>query len=95
MTNNNHDDMRVGDVYAYCWGYSMILYKFFKVVNITDKSVMLQEYDSKTDPSTTDGWRPLVVPDFNSPIGKPKRKSLKSYFGTKWDGKPCQEDHWD
>lgn len=36
-----------------------------------------------------------VVPDFNSPIGKPKRKSLKSYFGTKWDGKPCQEDHWD
>ena len=86
---------KVGDIIARCYGYSMVLYTFYKVLRLTDKSIIIQEYDSQIDKSTTDGFRPLVIPNFNMPKGKPIRKSLKTYIGNLWDGKPCQEDHLD
>jgi len=85
----------VDDVIAKCYGYSMVLYSFYKVVRVTDKSIFLQEYDSKFHPSTRDCFRPLVVPDFDRPKGKIIRKKIGSYLGSVWDGKPCQEDHLD
>lgn len=83
-----------GQIIAKCWGYSMVLYTFYEVLKVTDKSVFLQELKSKVHPDTTDGMRPLVVPS-DTPVGKPIRKNITSYFGGIWDGKPCQEDHMD
>lgn len=91
----DNTQFKPGDIIECCWGYSMVLFKFFKVIRVTDKSIMLREYESKVHPDTDDGFRPLVVPDFSNPKGKIIRKSLKTYIGNLWDGKPCQEDHMD
>lgn len=91
----DNTQFKPGDIIARCYGYSMILYSFFKVVRVSDKSIFLQEYESKIHPDTDDGFRPLVVPDLDKPKGKLIRKSLTTYIGNLWDGKPCQEDHLD
>lgn len=91
----DNSNLKPGTVISRCYGYSMVLYSFFKVVRVSDKSIFLQEYESKIHPDTNDGFRPLVVPDFDRPKGKIVRKSLTTYIGNVWDGKPCQEDHLD
>lgn len=91
----NNFDLKPGDIIAKCWGYSMVLYTFYKVVRISNKFVFLQELEKKVDPSTEDGFRPLVVPDLLNPVGKVIRKGMTTYIGNVWDGKPCQEDHLD
>ncbi|MCC9261543.1 MAG: hypothetical protein K8V75_04090 [Methanobrevibacter woesei] len=91
----DNTQFKPGDIIERCYGYSMVLYTFYKVIRVTDKSIMLQEYESKVHPDTTDGFRPLVEPDFSKPKGKIIRKGLKTYIGNLWDGKPCQEDHMD
>lgn len=84
-----------GDIIERCYGYSMVLYAFYKVVRVSDKSIFLQEYEKMIHPDTNDGFRPYVVPDFTKPIGKVVRKGLRTYIGNLWNGKPRQEDHLD
>lgn len=90
MSNEN---IEVGQIYAECWGYSMVLYKFYRITRISEKFVWLQQLKTTNHPSTTDSFRPYVVP--GEPEGKLIRKSIKRYFGNLWDGKPRQEDHLD
>lgn len=85
----------VGDIIAKSKGYSMVLYDFYVVTNITEKTIFLQKVKKINHPATTDGFRPLVVPVPEMPIGRVERRALTSYYGDIWDGKPCQEDHLD
>lgn len=41
------DDIRVGDIFSCCWGYSMVLVDFFKVVKRTNCFVTLRKLASK------------------------------------------------
>lgn len=90
MSNEN---IEIGQIYAECWGYSMTLYKFYRVVRKSESFVWLQQLETTVHESTTDPFRPLVVP--GDPVAKPIRKSVNRYFGSLWDGKPRQEDHMD
>ena len=85
----------VGDIIVKSVGYSMVLYDFYVVTNITEKSIFLQKVKKTYHAATTDGFRPLVVPVPEMPIGRVERKALTSYYGSIWDGQPCQEDHLD
>lgn len=84
----------VGAVYVYNYGYSMILYKFYRIERMTDKSIFIQEFNTEVV-RAEDCFRPYVMPDFNRPKGKLVRKSITSYIGSLWDGTPRQEDHLD
>lgn len=84
----------VGAVYVYNYGYSMTLYKFFRIERMTDKSIFIQEFHAEIV-RAEDCFRPYVMPDFSRPKGKLIRKSITSYIGGLWDGAPRQEDHLD
>lgn len=88
----DNSDLKPGTIISRCHGYDMTYYTFFKVVRVSDKSIFLQEYESKVHPDTDDGFRPLVVPDFDRPKGKVIRKGITSYIGNVWGGKPLREN---
>lgn len=93
MTDNSN--LKSGDILEKCEGYSMLYYRFFLVLGINEKSMRLQELNSKVHESTTDPYRPYVVPDLDSPKDKPFRRKSTTFMGRLWDGKPCLEDHLD
>jgi hypothetical protein len=83
----------VGDILVENFGYSMILYRFYKVTRVTPKFVQIHELDKVYVGG--DDYRPLVAPTDNlSNRSMPKRIS-KKYAPPIWDEKPRQEDHLD
>ena len=85
-------DFKVGDIVYNEWGYDQTNVDFFKVVEVTKKSVVLVELDSKT---TEDGFMcGDTVPNLSNENGKPERHmvtdgnvNFKYGCGRKWDGK--------
>jgi len=100
--------LKPGDILVECWGYSMILYTFYKVLKVTDKSVWLQELTSVETGSDTymRCWcTPTETPMFyNGEPAKAMQKILRhdakgvAYVKTEhstailWDGKPRLND---
>lgn len=90
-----NEEVKVGDIYAECFGYSMILFNFYKVMKVSDKSVWLQELTKKVTEDTTDCFRPYVVAGEPKPDTPVKCVRRTKYIGSKWNGQPLQEDHLD
>lgn len=88
-----NEDIEVGDIISKMYGYSMTAYKFYRVERITGRSMFLQEIGK----TIVDGdyMTPKIIPNPKELKGDVIRKSLNSYVGNKWDGKPLQEDCWD
>lgn len=45
------EKLQVGDILVSQWGYSMILYDFFQVINKTAKSITIQELQKTAKPT--------------------------------------------
>lgn len=88
-----NEDIKVGDIISKMYGYSMTVYKFYRVERITGRSMFLQEIGK----TIVDGdyMTPKVIPNPKELKGDVIRKSLNTYVGNKWYGKPLQEDRWD
>lgn len=87
------NEFRVGDIVEHMYGYSMVLYEFFRVVRVSESSIWYQRLPKKC--IGTDYMTPDVIPDISNFSGEIIRKSKKTYMGSRWDGKPCKENHWD
>lgn len=88
-------EVKAGDIIAHCFGYSMVLYEFFRVIRTNDKSVWLQELEKKVHPTTTDCFRPYVIPSEPKADTRIKCVRRTKYIGYVWNGEPLQEDHLD
>lgn len=82
-----------GDIFVEIKGYSMYIAHFYKVVQVTNKSVKLQECKKRTIGGGD--FNPQVVPDKDALIGEVFIKRRTSYIGHLWDGKPITEDWLD
>lgn len=69
------DEIKVGDVFVDSWGYSMVLYDFYKVIGKTTASLKLQKLQKNRIGG--DGWNPRVVPS-DVPDGKPITKRFNN-----------------
>lgn len=85
--------VEAGRIYVETCGYSVTYYKFWKVLRVTDKSMIVQQYAKKH--YSGNYMNQCVVADLNTPVGKPRRFKLNKYIGHVWDGTPQEEDHWD
>jgi hypothetical protein len=105
--NKQGEYMKVGDILVSCWGYSMTLYDFFKVVKMTDKSATLVHLESTKVGG--DGWNPIVAPTdvvctrhWSKPFtrrltndGKAVSPGNGRTYATVYNGEECREDHMD
>lgn len=64
--------IKVGDILAGTWGYSMTIPVFFKVTKITPKRVKLAQYDGRMVQSTDGGYfqQGYEMPDFTDYQGE-------------------------
>jgi len=79
-------DVKVGDILAGRWGYSMVLYAFYEVEKVTEKQVALRELNKRS--LGGEQWSERVEPVLGSTYDKRKfrvRNDItKDYL---WDSK--------
>jgi len=74
-------EVKVGDILAGTWGYSMRLVSFFKVKKVTPKQVVLQELKSQWvgGPEWNSEVKPTIEDDREDPI-RIKNDLTKDYI---------------
>lgn len=101
--------IKVGDILAGTWGYSMVIPCFYKVIKLTEKRAKVIELGRRMVSDDGYGQRGYEVPtDYPKDWGKEEqarpykdgeywlvgsRYSLR--FLSKWDGKPIWADYMD
>lgn len=72
LRNNYVNPFKVGEVYYDSWGYDQTNIDFYLIVEVKDKSVMLQKVGSiMCEGGRESGMSSNVKPDINKKIGKP------------------------
>ena len=91
--------MKQGDILVSLWGYDQTNADFYKVVKATEKSVTLQQVESKQALDYPTAMAGRATPT-NVPVGKPFRRKIHRYdneiyvkissfeYAYPWDGKP-------
>lgn len=97
--------IKVGDILAGTWGYSMVIPAFYKVVKVTPKRLKLMEYDGRMISHDGFGQQGYEVPDFTKERGEVLGRVkgdwiiVGSKYSTrllqKWDGQPVWADYMD
>ncbi len=98
-------DFKVGDMLAGTWGATMVIPAFYKVVRLTPKRLVLEEYDGRMISSDGYGQRGYEVPDFTRCKGEKLGRIEDDYVVVgskwdtillkKWDGQPVWADYMD
>lgn len=98
-------NFKVGDILAGTWGWSMTIPAFFKVVKVTAKRLLLEEYDGRMVSSDGYGQQGYEMPDFTRSRGEKYGRIEGDYVvvGSRsetvllkmWDGKPVWADYMD
>ena len=104
------NQIKVGDILAGTWGYSMVIPAFFRVVKITPKRIKVVEYDGVMV-SSPDGYNQqgYEMPDWDKPQGERIATLLEDWgepavrvassaghvYARLWDGQPVWADYCD
>lgn len=89
----NNIELKPGMILAHCWGYSMTLWNFYKVLKVTDKSVMYVKLKSC---ALNSDLGHLEVRPMDIEVNKPFRRSIKKFMGNLYDPNDrYYEDHMD
>lgn len=101
----NITDFKVGDMLAGTWGATMVIPAFYKVVRLTPKRLVLEEYDGRMINSDGFGQQGYEVPDYSRPKGQKMGRIEGGYvvvgsrYDTvllkKWNGQPVWADYMD
>jgi len=83
---NMKHDFEVGQIYYDSWGYDQTNIDFYKVIEVKEKSVVIQEIGSKFVPGTQGMDCSNVVPNPEAVCGKPMLKIINFYIQN--DGSP-------
>jgi len=103
----NTHTYNVGDILHCGWGYSMILHKFYQVIKVTPKTIVVGKLEQKDEGGWPTGYSTPIKDkfDFSPNTGFPPTKratpkngwvKLNSHSGARlWDGKPQYYDRAD
>lgn len=91
--------LKVGDILTYHWGYEQTNIDFYRVEEVTPKTVVVVHLSSVRNPDGAMSMTYTAAPDLNGPLGRRFRKKVRDSAGTPvlgmahgiatpWDGKP-------
>ena len=105
------NEIKVGDILAGTWGYSMVIPVFYQVVKVTDKRIKLVELEKRMVSHDGYGQRGYEVPiqavrdlDAEDVIARPSKDEKGEWvvgnksdhlYIKKWDGRPVWADYCD
>lgn len=86
-------ELKPGMILAYCWGYSMTLWDFYKVLKINDKSMILVKLQKQYMGGSQNN---MEVKPIDIEVDKPFRRGIKKFMGNLYNpNERYYEDHMD
>lgn len=86
IRKNMKHDFKAGDVYYNSWGYDQTNIDFYLIVEVKEKSVIIQRIGEQVVERSEGFMCASVMPDIDCKIGKPETKIIQFYLSN--DNKP-------